>query len=138
MQAIKAGINFPVCVLGDSGIEIHFLHYKTEQEAKDKWERRIRRMDWENLFVKYDCGKDYANKESVEKFLNLPYPNKLIFGNEDFGRKEIHVLKKYSFDAVIQFRNCFLSFNPINWLEGEDFKKKTGNGIIRKLAFQYL
>lgn len=35
-------ITYPIGKLED--LEIHFLHYKTENEAREKWERRTLRM----------------------------------------------------------------------------------------------
>lgn len=119
MQKMGAGNSFPVAMLGDSNIELQFLHYASPTIAKEKWERRIKRIDWENLFIKYDCGKDYADQESVENFLKLPYKNKLVIGKDNFGNDEVFILNNYSYDAVEQFRNCFNSFNPIKWLLGK-------------------
>lgn len=119
MQKLNSEIDYPIALLGDSDIEIHFLHYASPEIAKEKWERRLKRIDWENLFVKFDCGKDYANKETVNRFLSLPFINKLIFGKENFGRKEVIVLDTYSDDAVMQFKNCFRNFNPVVWLLGK-------------------
>jgi uncharacterized protein (DUF1919 family) len=138
MQKINAGTDFPVAVLGDSDIEIQFLHYKTEGSAKEKWERRVKRIDWNNLLVKYDCGKDYADKKSVEAFLNFSFSNKLIFGQEDFGKEKVFVLKNYSLDAVVQFRNCFLSFNPVGSIWGKAKIKNGFEKLICKYAFRYL
>lgn len=138
LQRINAGINFPVAVLGDTDIEIHFLHYTAIEIAKEKWDRRVKRIDWNNLFVKYDCGKDYADKEAVEKFIDFPFSNKIVFGMEDFGKNEVWVLEKYSLDAVNQFKNCFLNFRPIGWLKGETCYKNRLQKIIGQLAFKYL
>jgi uncharacterized protein (DUF1919 family) len=138
MQEINAGKDFPVGVLGDSGIEIHFLHYDSEDEANEKWKRRIQRIDWDNLFIKYDCGKDYADLESVEKFIELPYADKLIFGKENFGKKEVFVVNNYSIDALIQFRNCFLSFNPVGWLIRKPAIKNNFQKFICCNAYKYL
>lgn len=138
MQEIKSGTNFPLGILGDSGIEIHFLHYKSKSEAKEKWERRLNRMDWNNILIKYDCGKDYASKELVEKFNQLQYPNKLLFGKESFGCKNVIVIKVYFFNSVKQFRSCFLNFSPVGWLKGETFYKNGFQKMIGKLAFRYL
>jgi uncharacterized protein (DUF1919 family) len=138
MQEIKSGKNFPLGILGDSEIEIHFLHYESKSEAKEKWERRIKRMDWNNLFIKYDCGKDYASKELVEKFIKLQYPNKLLFGKENFGCANVIVIKDYPFNAVKQFRSCFLNFSPVGWLKGQTFYKNRLEKRIGKLAFKYL
>lgn len=38
---------YPIALLDD--IEIHFLHYESESEAQEKWERRLRRINFENL-----------------------------------------------------------------------------------------
>lgn len=138
MQKINAGTDFPVAVLGESDIEIQFLHYKTEGAAREKWERRVKRIDWNNLLVKYDCGKDYSDKESVEKFLELKFSNKLVFGKENFERYEVYVLKKYSIDAVVQFRNCFLSFNPVGWILGKGKIKNRFEKLVCKYAYHYL
>jgi len=125
MQKLNAGISFPLAVLGDSSIEIQFLHYSSEIVAREKWDRRVKKMDWDNLYIKYDCGKDYANKELVEIFFNLPFANKLVFGKENFGLEKVYILKKYSLDAVVQFRNCFSSFNSVKWLyENEQIANK--------------
>ena len=39
----KRNISYPVGLLGD--IEIYFQHFNSEQEALEKWNRRINRID---------------------------------------------------------------------------------------------
>jgi uncharacterized protein (DUF1919 family) len=138
MQEIESGKNFPLATLGESDIEIHFLHYKTIEEAKEKWNRRVSRIDWENLFVKYDCGKDYASVDTVHAFNELEISNKLIFGKEDFGFKEVTVIRDYPKNAVKQFRSCFLTFSPVGWISGDKEYKSIFQKFIGKLAFKYL
>jgi uncharacterized protein (DUF1919 family) len=138
MQAIKSGINFPLGVLGDSGIEVHFLHYQSKEEAKEKWERRLNRMDWNHLFIKYDCNKDYADKELVERFVKIPHSNKIVFGKENFGCKEVILVEHCPYNAVKQFRSCFLNFNPVGWLKGEIYYKSVWERYIGKLSSKYL
>ena len=138
MQEIKSGSDFPLAVLGESDIEIHFLHYKTIDEAKEKWNRRVSRIDWENLFVKYDCGKDYATANTVYAFNELEISNKLVFGKENFGFKEVFVIRDYPKNAVQQFRSCFLSFSPVGWLLGDKAYKNKFQKWMGKLAFKYV
>ena len=33
---------------------LHFLHYADEEEATQKWERRLKRMHWDNLYFKFN------------------------------------------------------------------------------------
>lgn len=138
MQQIKSGINFPLAVLGDSDIEVHFMHYRSKDEAESKWIRRSNRMDWDNLYIKYDCGKDYATKEDVERFIKMNYANKLLFGKEKFEDSEYIMLKKYDMNARKQFKNCFLNFNPFAWLAGDPSFNNLFQKMIGRLAYKHL
>lgn len=71
---------YPMGVLsnGKNDIEIFFLHYHSEQEAREKWERRIQRINWNKMLVKFNDQNGCTEKE-VEKFMKLPYKNKLFF-----------------------------------------------------------
>lgn len=70
---------YPIGVLGD--IEIHFMHYHTEAEAKEKWDRRAKRLNRDNLFVVFSDGEEYRD-EHLEKFEKLPYKHKLFFSSK--------------------------------------------------------
>jgi uncharacterized protein (DUF1919 family) len=138
MQAINSGTDFPLAVLGDTEIEIQFLHYTSQQEAKEKWERRMKRIEWNNLYFKYDCSKDYASEELVERFIKLPHKNKLLFGKQNFGCKEVIVIKDSPYNAIKQFKNCFLIFNPVGWISGKTFYRNRLERYVGKLTFKYI
>jgi len=74
------GNKYPIGILGggEDSVEIHFAHYKNELEAKEKWIRRIRRINWNNLFFKAD-DRDLANDDFLNAFDRLPFPNKVLF-----------------------------------------------------------
>lgn len=67
---------YPIGVLDD--VEIVFLHYKSEDEAREKWNRRKQRINWDNLIVKFN-DQNRATQEHIVAFDNLPYKNKLCF-----------------------------------------------------------
>jgi uncharacterized protein (DUF1919 family) len=138
MQEIKSGINFPLATLGDSDIEVHFMHYHSRDEANSKWCRRSKRMDWGNLYVKYDCGKDYSSKEDIDTFTKMNYGNKLLFGKEKFGNIQMFSVKKYNINGRKQFKNSFLHFDPIGWLEGKPLYNNPFQKLIGRLAYRYL
>ena len=59
--------------------EIHFLHYKTNEEAKEKWERRKERINWNNIIIKFS-EQNGASKEDINEFCNIKqYNNKICF-----------------------------------------------------------
>lgn len=75
--------HYPIGTLGD-GIEIHFLHYASESEAKAKWVRRMSRFklalaSGANLYIKL-CDCEGCLPEHLERFHRLPFQNKLSIG----------------------------------------------------------
>lgn len=71
---------YPVGVLsnGINSIEIFFLHYHSEQEARDKWERRVQRINWNKLLVKFN-DQNGCTETEVDKFMKMPFINKVFF-----------------------------------------------------------
>lgn len=63
---------------GKNSIEIFFLHYHSEQEAREKWERRVQRINWNKLLIKFNDQNGCTEKE-VNKFMKMAYKNKLFF-----------------------------------------------------------
>lgn len=76
LQTIKNFGVFPIAKLDD--IEIVFLHYKTEDDARDKWARRCQRINYEKLIIKFNDQNGCTEKE-LQDFINLPYKNKIFF-----------------------------------------------------------
>ena len=58
-------------------VEVVLLHYPTFAEAKEKWDRRKKRIRWDNLLVKYSDQNGFA-PEDFEAFRALPFRNKLF------------------------------------------------------------
>jgi uncharacterized protein (DUF1919 family) len=75
---------YPVGLL--NGVEIHFLHYKTESIAKETWIRRKSRIDYENLIVKMS-DRDLCTLSIIERFDKLPFKRKLFLTNKDYSNK---------------------------------------------------
>lgn len=69
--------DYPVGVL-PSGVEIHFLHYPDAEIARRKWNKRVKRIDWNNVIVKLSDNY-YITPETMRRFDALPYPQKVLF-----------------------------------------------------------
>ena len=67
---------YPVGRLKD--ISLYFVHYHSPQEASEAWERRKKRIDWNNLFVLM-TDRDGCTEELLREFDALPYRNKAVF-----------------------------------------------------------
>lgn len=93
------GKSYPIGLLDD--IEIHFEHFKSNEEAKEKWERRTARMlevtDINNYFFKI-CDRELATKSDLIEFYKLPFKNKISFSIHDYeelkGYNHIKVLER--------------------------------------------
>ena len=81
----ERGTFWPVGVLADK-VEIHFMHYRTCDEAGEKWQRRLKRMpqDVNRLFVKFD-DYDGLSSEQFNRFAGLKFAHKVCFtANRDW------------------------------------------------------
>lgn len=76
-------IPYPVGLLGGE-IEIYFVHYKSFEEAVEKWHERFGRVNYNNVIFLL-IEKDGCTKEDIIKFCNLPYKNKRVVSH--FGIK---------------------------------------------------
>ena len=67
---------YPIAQLDD--VEFAILHSHSRQEAKEKWERRCKRVNMDRLIVKMN-DQNGCTREQAEAFMKLPYPHKLFF-----------------------------------------------------------
>ena len=91
----KELLTYPIGKLKD--IEIHFMHYKTQEEAKEKWERRCKRINWDKILYKFS-NQNMCTQKHIEEFMKLPVKNKICFVNKD-----------YKIDGIIHIRQLFNS-----------------------------
>lgn len=71
-------INRPIGILDD--VEIVFLHYKTKEEAEEKWNRRKERVNFDNIILKFS-RMDLCTEKEIQKFDSLPFKNKFVLNN---------------------------------------------------------
>jgi uncharacterized protein (DUF1919 family) len=102
---------YPIGLLGND-LEIHFLHYKTEQEATEKWIRRIQRINFDNLFFIYSDLIDAFQPELIARYTIL-----------NFERKVILSQPKWTDVLLMNTENGY--FDVTRWLNGEKDYLKT-------------
>lgn len=67
--------DYPLAALGD--ITLYLVHYKTIEEASEKWKQRKERINWDNIYV-IGTDRDGYNEDLSERFDKLPY-KKVLF-----------------------------------------------------------
>lgn len=76
----------------EENIEIFFLHYHSEDEAKEKWERRKKRINWNNILFKFN-DQNGCNEKHIEQFNALPYKKKICFVSKNYKGSTVVKIK---------------------------------------------
>lgn len=61
-------------------VEIVFLHYHSEKEAYEKWNRRKARINWDNLYFKFS-KMNLCTEQHLKMFSELSYQHKILLNN---------------------------------------------------------
>lgn len=95
---VKKQTNIPIGRIRD--VEIVFLHYKSEREALQKWARRVSRVNYDNMIVKFS-QMNGCNSSHLQKFDDLSFDKMFMFVNsadlEQRYRKAIYFRGQESF-----------------------------------------
>lgn len=71
---------YPVARLDD--IEIFFMHYSSQKQAVEKWNRRIQRINWNHILYKFN-DQNGCTLDDIKNFEKLPLKNKICFTIQD-------------------------------------------------------
>ena len=74
---------YPIGLLNGK-IEIHFLHYFSEEEASSKWYRRAARVNFKKLLV-IGMDQNLCEPKDIETFDHLPFKHKMFFSARNIG-----------------------------------------------------
>lgn len=96
---IPSGETFPVGRVED--VTVYFMHYKTFEEARNKWIERSVRVDMNNLFVMMS-DKNGCTEKHIAEFDALPYENKVIFTHVPYPQyKSAYCIKGFENEAEV-------------------------------------
>lgn len=81
--------NYPVGILKPENpslpiIHIYFMHYNSNKNAKEKWDTRKKRINYDNLYILFNDMND-CSLENLQDFDSLPYINKVVFTNKPYA-----------------------------------------------------
>lgn len=99
---------YPIGILGDD-IELHFLHYSSQEEVITKWKRRLKRFDTNNMIIK-SCEQNLCTTKCIENFDRLSFENKVFFTIKDYPY--LHsTCRLPEFDGKNEIVECWLVSN---------------------------
>lgn len=77
---------------GTGEVLVNFNHHCEFDAAKEDWNRRLKRMNYDNIFVKYEItSEDY---DYLQRFSSLPY-RKVIFTPADYNMEGCRSIPRY-------------------------------------------
>ena len=111
-EAQRNARNYPIGELeyNSKKIKLHFLHYKTFDEAIKKWDQRKNRIDYSNILIVLTVAKGLTAQDVVD-FKNIPFENKLLITDDK---------SEYTEDFIIEHK----IFRKKNYKSGEFLRFK--------------
>jgi len=131
LNFVESGRSYPMAVLhGEYGdVTVDFRHYHSQAEAKEKWEARIKRMRWDNLYVLMDG--DNCSDDQVAAFDNLPEERKVIITRKEYPElKSVFAITRsdYVQGDILKYG---LMKGSVRWFEVFDYVHFFNTGKIR-------
>ena len=114
--------SYPIGLLAGKWV-VHFMHYKSFEEAVSKWNERTSRMDLNNMYVilveTHSC-----TCEDMVRFDKLPFKNKIIVAHKSYPEIRSAVAIK-NYDGLNKNGEIFRPYkiwggclyNQINWVK---------------------
>lgn len=130
---------YPIANLGDNVelpmIELHFMHYKNFYQAKEKWDQRKKRINFNNLFAIFSFFED-TDVDWLKRFDSIPIKNKIAFTNKPYPEFSsafyIPGYEKNGLGGLGEYNNLFGRrkydhFNFIDWFNSnqDNLKQKS-------------
>lgn len=98
--------HYPIGKIKD--IELFFLHYHSREEAKEKWNRRCKRINWDRMLIKFN-DQNECSEDLIKRFISLPYKNKICFVVSDNESPEKGI---YKIKSPKKYGHVMASYEP--------------------------
>lgn len=120
IEDITGDSPYPIGLLGGV-IHLHFLHYKSFDEAVDAWKRRCRRIHWDNVRVVL-VERDGCTESDLKEFDELSYPHKIALVHKKYSNiKSSYLIKGFEqcpeLGNIMTFVNSWgrKHYDQFNW-----------------------
>ncbi len=126
---------WPMAVLRDE-VEIHFLHYNTEEESRESWEAGCQNLNLDRLVVKFTIDKDGAQPAHITRFAELPFERKLLISERKLPGIDCAIqVPNYVINGAMMFRRSLRHFDCAHWLNTGEIRRQTPRVFLNKLLY---
>lgn len=87
-------INYTGVIGKIDDVELMFLHYDDFNEARTKWERRKKRVNFDKIIYKFN-DQNNCTIEELKEFEAFPAKNKILFTGKQYEGIDSFVLKQF-------------------------------------------
>lgn len=114
----KLNYNSPIGKIDD--VEIMFLHYKNEEEAKEKWNRRKKRINWDKIIYKFS-DQNMCTYKHLKQFNDFQAEHKICFTTRKYENLDTIQIKEYEKnenvgDDIKHYKKYFNVYKYLNKL----------------------
>jgi uncharacterized protein (DUF1919 family) len=133
-------IRYPIGLL-KKDVEIHFQHYSSQSEALEKWNRRLKRIDWVsgNILVEFCPGKP-EHDDYFAEFEKLNFPHKVCFTHKNYPAFPSTIwIQKYKNDpfenGVRLYQESKKYFDIADWINGGSGRLDFGQQVMSSILY---
>ena len=142
-QPCYKGTPYPVGILrgeefGIPDITILFMHYHSFAQAKQTWEKRFQRVNYDDIFIVFNRDME-AKEETLDEFQTIPYEHKVFITHHKDPERWKNTFSLSCFDSnyhtgdlynrhwigPVAFFN-FDEFDYVSWLNSGEIKQRKG------------
>lgn len=109
---------YPCAKIND--VTIDFVHYNSNDEAKNAWERRKNRIVWENLYFIL-CERDGCSYDVMSRFDSLTNKKKILLTHKKYGFKCEYVIPGFGRDNELGNIIDFKRYSCLRYYDQFDF-----------------
>jgi len=133
-RAAQNGL-WPIAMLGDD-VEVHFLHYRTEDESRRSWNAGCERLNLKRISVKFSADKDGATEEHIQRFAAMPFERKLLLSRQNLPAIACAVqTPNYVINGAVMFRRSVKYFDCTHWLNTGEIRRNSPRVWASKAIF---
>ena len=114
------------------GKRIYGEHYKNFEELSLKWDQRVQRINWNNIYV-FFIERDGATIEDLTNFDTLPF-NKVVFTKKEYPGLKNSIVLPNTFDneknEVNNLCGKINKFSRLSYIDEFDYVNFFNNGSI--------
>jgi uncharacterized protein (DUF1919 family) len=126
---------WPIAMLGED-VEVHFLHYRSEDESRRAWDAGCERLNLKRIAVKFSADKDGATQEHIERFAALPFERKLLISRQSLPEIACAVqTPDFVINGAVMFRRSVKYFDCTHWLNTGEILRNTPRVWASKAIF---